>query len=93
MISVPASELQRNFGEYERRAVDEPVEVTHADESRSYLVSETFFKEMMVSYRRALPVEELSDADIALLERAEVQTDEPYRLEDLSDVDAVSPVR
>ena len=28
MISVPASEVQRNFSEYEEKAVHEPVEVT-----------------------------------------------------------------
>jgi hypothetical protein len=75
MISVPVSELQKNFGEYERRAIDEPIEVTHADQSRSYLVSETFFRDTMSSYRRAIPIEELSETDLALIERAEVQTD------------------
>jgi hypothetical protein len=90
MISVPASELQKNFGEYERRAVDEPVEVTHADESRSYLVSETFFRDMMASYRRVIPVEELSDEDVAFIEAAEVQTDAPYHLDDIPDIDAPS---
>ena len=90
MISVPASELQKNFSEYGRRAADEPVEVTHADESRSYLVSETFFKDMMASYRRAIPVEELSDDDVASIERADVETDTPYNLDDIPDIDAAS---
>ncbi|MDB5656139.1 MAG: type toxin-antitoxin system Phd/YefM family antitoxin [Tardiphaga sp.] len=92
MISVPASELRDNFAEYERRAVDEPVEVTHADQTRSYLISETFFKEMMASYRRAIPVEELSDTDAALIERADVESDTPYNLDDIPDVDA-TPAR
>ena len=47
MISVPASEVQRNFSEYEERAIQEPVEVTHAGRSPSYLASERLFKDMM----------------------------------------------
>ena len=94
MISVPASEVQRNFGEYEEKAVEEPVEVTHAGRSPSYLVSERLFKDMMASYRRATPAEALSDGDIALIEQAEVQTDHPYDLEDIPDIgDAASPSR
>jgi prevent-host-death family protein len=94
MISVPLSEIQKNFSKYVERAVDEPVEVTHAGHSSSYLVSERLFKDMLSSYRRALPVEELSDSDIALIEQAEVQTDQPYDLEDIPDIeDAASPSR
>jgi PHD/YefM family antitoxin component YafN of YafNO toxin-antitoxin module len=87
MISVPASEVQRNFSEYEEKAVHEPVEVTHAGRSPSYLVSERLFKDMMASYRRAIPVEALSDDDIGLIEQAEVHTDAPYDLKDLPDIE------
>jgi prevent-host-death family protein len=91
MISVPSSEVQKNFSEYVERAVEEPVEVTQVGRSPSYLVSERLFKDMMSSYRRAIPVESLGDSDI---ERAEVQTDKPYDLEDIPDIeDAVSPSR
>jgi hypothetical protein len=49
---------------------------------------------MMSSYRRAIQVGSLSDSDIELIERAEVQTDEPYDLEDIPDIeDAASPPR
>ena len=91
MISVPASEVQRNFSEYEERAIHEPVEVTHAGRSPSYLVSERLFKDMMASYRRAIPVEALSDSDIALIEQAEVQTNAPYNLEDIPEIEDDAP--
>jgi hypothetical protein len=42
---------------------------------------------MMSSYRRAIPVEALSESDIALIEQAEVQTDDPYDLEDIPDIE------
>ena len=90
MISVPASEVQRNFSEYEEKAVEEPVEVTHPGRSPSYLVSERLFKDMMSSYRRAIPVEALSDGDIALIEQAEVQTDDAYDIEDIPDIEDAS---
>jgi hypothetical protein len=93
MISVPASEVQRNFSEYEEKADHEPVEVTHAGRRPSYLVSERLFKDMMASYRRAIPVEALSDADIALIERADVQTDTPYDIEDIPDIEDAPPSR
>lgn len=84
MISASASEVQKDFGKDEDRAGHEPVEVTH-DGRRSYLVSERLFKDLMSSYRRAIPVEALSDSDMALLEKAQVQTDEPYDLDDILD--------
>jgi hypothetical protein len=77
-----------------KKAVEEPVEVTHAGRRPSYLVSERLFKDMMASYRRAIPVEALSDGDIALIEQAEVQTDDAYDLEDIPDIeDAPLPSR
>lgn len=92
MISVSASEIQKNFGEYEEKAIREPVEVTHSGRSSSYLVSEQLFRDMMASYRRAISVEVLSDSDVALIEQAQVHTDKPYDLEDIPDIeDAHSP--
>ena len=44
----------------------------------------------MASYRRAIPVEELSDEDIAFIEAAVVQTEAPYNLDDIPDIDAAS---
>jgi hypothetical protein len=94
MISVPASEVQRNFSEYEEKAAQEPIEVTHAGRSPSYLVSERLFKDMMSSYRRAIPVEALTDSDVALIEQADVQTADPYDLADIPDIeDDASPSR
>jgi hypothetical protein len=57
-------------------------------------VSERLFKDMMSSYRRAIPVEALSEGDIALIEQAQVQTDDAYELEDIPDIeDAPLPSR
>jgi PHD/YefM family antitoxin component YafN of YafNO toxin-antitoxin module len=94
MISVPVSEVEKNFSEYGEKATQELVEVTNAGRSPFYMVSERLFKDMIASYRRAIPVEALSDSDIALIERAEVQTDQPYELEDIPEIeDVASPSR
>jgi hypothetical protein len=45
------------------------------------------FRHLLASYRRAMRVEELSDEDVALIERAEVVTDELYNLDDIAEVD------
>ena len=54
------------------------------------MVSEKCLKDMIASYRRAMPVEALSDSDIALIEQAEVRTDRPYELEDIPEIEDVS---
>jgi hypothetical protein len=85
MISASAAQVQKNFNEYEEKA--------GRDGRRpSYLVSEELFKDMISSYRKAIPVEALSDSVLALLEKAQVQTDEPYNLDDIPEIDdAPSP--
>jgi hypothetical protein len=87
MGCLTATDIQKDLDEYGRKATVEPVEVQHGDRSKSYLISERMFRDLLSSYRRAMPAEELSDEDIALIERAEVVTDEPYDLDDIPDVD------
>jgi PHD/YefM family antitoxin component YafN of YafNO toxin-antitoxin module len=92
MISVSALELQKNLSEYEEKAVQEPVEVTRPGRSPSYLLSEQLFRDMLSSFRRAIPAEALSDNDVAIIEQAQVHTDKPYDLEDIPDIeDGPSP--
>jgi len=85
MVSVTASEVQKNFGEWHDRAFEEPVEITRYGRSTAFLVSARLFHELMNSYRKAIPVEELEEGDLAALAKAEVQTDTPYRLDDIPD--------
>lgn len=90
MVSVPASEIQKNFGEWHDRAYEEPVEITRYGRSTAFLVSAKLFRELWASYRKAVPVEELSESDLALLSRAEVQTDTPYSLDDIPEIESAS---
>lgn len=87
MVSVPASELQKNFGEWHDRAHEGPIEITRYGRTTAFLVSARLFEELWASYRKALPVEALSEADVALIQNARVATDRPYTLEDIPDVE------
>lgn len=46
MLSVPASEIQKNFGEWHDKALVEPVEITHYGRKTAYLLSATLFEQL-----------------------------------------------
>ncbi|WP_420962652.1 type II toxin-antitoxin system prevent-host-death family antitoxin [Brucella sp. IR073] len=83
MVTVPATEIQKNFGEWHDRSFEEPVEITKYGRTSAYLISASLFKEMWASYRRAAPVSALSEDDVNLILRSEVMTGQPYNLDDL----------
>jgi prevent-host-death family protein len=85
MISVRASELQKNFGEWHDRAYEGPVEITRYGRTTAYLVSAKTFEEMWASFRRALPVSALSQEEIDLISSSKVETDRPFSLDDIPD--------
>jgi prevent-host-death family protein len=85
MVSVPASEVQKNFGEWHERAHEGPVEITRYGRTSAYLVSARLFEELWSSYRKAVPVEALSEEDIDLIRKSRVASDRPYDLADIPD--------
>jgi prevent-host-death family protein len=90
MVSVPASDFQKNFGEWHDRAHEGPVEITRYGRSTAFLVSAKLFHELWASYRKALPIDALSEGEMSAIMVSEVQTSDPYRLDDIDDV-APSP--
>lgn len=87
MASVPASEFQKNFGEWHDRIFEGPVEITRYGRPTAYLVSAQMFQQMWQRFRVSLPVESLSESDVGLIMRSRVETDSPYKLDDLPDLD------
>jgi hypothetical protein len=83
MVTVPATEVQKNFGEWHDKSYEGPVEITKYGRTTAFLVSAPLFEAMWASYRRALPVSALSESDINLILEAEVATDAPYGLDDI----------
>jgi hypothetical protein len=48
------------------------------------------YHDMLASYRRAVVAAEISDSEMALIRNAEVDTDEPYNLDDIPDLETAS---
>lgn len=91
MVSVPASELQKNFGEWHDRAYEGPIEITRYGRTTAYLVSAKTFEEMWKSYRKAMTISELTPDEIDLIERSRVQTDSPFNLDDIPEIQPEQP--
>ncbi len=87
MASVTASELQKNFGEWHDRIYEGPVEITKYGRTTAYLVSAQLFNQLWERFRVSLPVEALSESDVSLIMQSRVETDKPFNLDDIPDLD------
>ena len=88
MVSVAASEIQKNFGEWHDRSFQGPVEITKYGRTSAFLVSAPLFKAMWASFRQAVPTANLSSGEVDMILSSEVATDRPYSLDDIPDQDA-----
>jgi prevent-host-death family protein len=94
MASVPLSEIEQRFGHWYDKVDQEPVEITRSGTTTAFLVSADLYRDMMASYRKVARVADLDDRTIELLAEAEVETDRPYVLDDIPEVDPkASPSR
>lgn len=87
MISAPASEVQKNFGEWHDKAHQGPVEITRYGRTTAYLVSAPLFREMWASFRKVVPATELSEVEADMILAATADTPQPYTLDDIPDAD------
>jgi antitoxin StbD len=84
--TVAASEIQKNFGAYHDKALGgEAVCVTRYGRESVYIVSATTFHDLKQSQRRAIRVEDLTAAEIALIEAAEIPETARYSMENPAD--------
>ena len=90
-ITVAASEVQKNFGKWHDRAYEQPIEITRYGRTTAFLVSAKMYRDMLASYRRAVVAAEVSEGEMALVRNAEVDTDEPYNLDDIPDIEPTNP--
>lgn len=86
MVSVKSTEIQKTFGKWLDKSHDGPVAITKYDRPAAFLVSAALYEELVSNYRKSIPVEQLSDREIALIMEARVETDAPYNLADLPEV-------
>jgi antitoxin StbD len=80
--SVAASEVQKDFGLWHDQALREPVQITQSGRESVYLISAETFHQLWSSYRRAGSTLELSDAEMALLNEAEIPAEQDYEYDD-----------
>ncbi|QLF69297.1 type II toxin-antitoxin system Phd/YefM family antitoxin [Peteryoungia desertarenae] len=85
MASVPASEFQKNFGEWHERIYQGPVEITRYGRPTAYLVSAEMFQQLWERFRVSMPVEQLGIGELEAIAKAEVATDQLYELKDIPD--------
>ena len=71
MLTVSATEFQKNFAKYQDAALVQPVSVTQNGRERIVVLSAETFRQMQRHTRDVLPIEALSDADIEAITRAE----------------------
>jgi PHD/YefM family antitoxin component YafN of YafNO toxin-antitoxin module len=88
MSRARASEVQKNFGEWHDKAYEGPVEITRYGRTTAYLVSAKLFEEMWASYRKVVGVESLTDAEMAMIQAARVETDAPFTLDDIPEIES-----
>jgi PHD/YefM family antitoxin component YafN of YafNO toxin-antitoxin module len=71
MARVSATELQKNFGKWSEKAINEPVAIERHGREVLYLISANQFRQMRSLEREALYAWELSEAEIRAVEKAE----------------------
>ena len=82
-ITAAATEVQKNFGAFHDRALAEPVRVTKYGRETVYIVSAETFHVLKQGQRQAIAASELTAAEIALVEAAEIPAEHRYSLNDV----------
>jgi antitoxin StbD len=78
---VTAIDVQKNFGAYHDLALAEPVRVTKYGRETVHIVSAKTFHAMKQAQREAIASTDLSDAELALIEAAEIPEEYRYHLD------------
>jgi len=71
MQRVTSREFQRNFGHYQDEALKSPLAITRHARERLVILSASEYRRLKRLDRRPLAVEELSDAEIEAIRKAE----------------------
>jgi PHD/YefM family antitoxin component YafN of YafNO toxin-antitoxin module len=79
--TASSSDVQKNFGAYHDLALSEPVRVTKYGRETVYIVSAKTFHALKQSQRDAIASADLTDAEITLIEAAEIPSEHRYTLD------------
>ena len=84
-MRVTTAEFIKSYGSLADKALTEPVTITKNGRDRLVLLSADEYARLRQRDRRAFRAEELSEADIALVEKAEVPTEQAHLDAELAD--------
>jgi len=83
MATVPASEVQKNFGAFHDQALTQPVRVTRYGRETVVILSAKEFHALKQAQRQSLSVADLTEEELAEIARAEVPPAARYSIEDI----------
>jgi prevent-host-death family protein len=83
MATVPASEVQKNFGAFHDQALSEPVRVTRYGRETVVILSAKEFHALKQAQRRSLSAADLTEQELAEIARAEIPKAARYSSKDL----------
>ena len=81
-VRVTTSDLQKNFGHWHDRAQREPVQIVKHGRETAYLISSATYAELLAGYRRVVRVEELTEAEMAMIMDAEIPPEHQYEIDE-----------
>jgi prevent-host-death family protein len=85
MATVPAGEVQKNFGAYREAALAEPVVVTAYGKPSVVIVAAAEYERLKELDRRVLRLDEMDDGQIEEMLAAEIPPSLRYSLDDIPD--------
>ncbi len=80
--SVAASDVQKNFGLWHDKALQEPIQITKYGRETVYLISADTFHQLWQSYQRTASTTELTDEEMALMRAARTPAEHDYDYEE-----------
>jgi PHD/YefM family antitoxin component YafN of YafNO toxin-antitoxin module len=84
-MRVTTAEFIKDYGTLANKALTEPITITNNGHDRLVLVSFDEYERLRRRDRRAFRIDELSDADIALIAKAEVPPKHGHLDDELGD--------
>jgi prevent-host-death family protein len=85
MPTATASDVQKDFGQYRRQALAEPVVVTAQGEPSVVILAAAEYERLKDLDRRVLRLDEMSDAEIEEMIAARIPPEQEYGLSDIPD--------
>jgi prevent-host-death family protein len=85
MAIVTSAEAQKNFGRYREQALAEPVVVTQYGKPSVVIISAAEYERLKELDRRVMRLDEMSNAEIEEMLKANIPVEHRYSVADIKD--------